>query len=103
MSVAHTSHTSRQTRPRLLFFYDPKDGHARRVEGYLAQVLQRRRNHDTFQIHRIDVRAHPDLAKRFRIDHSPVICVVNQRRVALRAERPKGIHQLEQLLTPWLQ
>jgi hypothetical protein len=29
---------------RLLFFFECTDGHARRVDGYLAQVLQRRRN-----------------------------------------------------------
>jgi hypothetical protein len=39
--------SSTAAKPRLLFLYSARDGRARRVEGYLAQVLQRRRNHET--------------------------------------------------------
>jgi len=92
-----------QPRPCLLFFFDRTDGYARRVEGFLAQVLQRRRNHDTFRIHRIDVRERPDLAARFRVDRTPTLCVVDNRRIALRTHRPRGPRELEQLLAPWLQ
>jgi thioredoxin-like negative regulator of GroEL len=94
--------SSQETRPRLLFFYDPKDGNARRVEAYLAQILQRRRNHDTFQIHRIDIHTHPNLVERFRIDRTPSICVITKRRLALRAVCPKGAQELQHLLAPWL-
>ena len=33
-------------RPRLVFFYSPVCGRCRRAEGLLAQVLQRRHNHE---------------------------------------------------------
>jgi thioredoxin-like negative regulator of GroEL len=89
-------------RPRILFFFDAKDGYARRVDGFLAQVLQRRGNHTTFRIHRVDVNERPDLAKRFKIDQTPTICVVDNRRVALRSYRPRGPKELEELLAPWL-
>ena len=36
--------------PRLVFFHSTLSGHCRRVEGFLAQVLQRRRNHGTFKV-----------------------------------------------------
>jgi hypothetical protein len=42
-------------KPSLLFFFDARSGRSRRVEGFLAQVLQHRRNHDTFHLYRIDV------------------------------------------------
>lgn len=89
-------------KPRLLFFYSPTAGASVRVDGFLAQVLQRRRNHDTFQVHRIDVTQHPDLAERFRIANTPAICVVDGKKVAARAETPRGAAELEHLLRPWL-
>jgi hypothetical protein len=38
-----------RSNPGLLFFHSPTEGSSRRVEGFLAQVLQRRRNHETAQ------------------------------------------------------
>jgi thioredoxin-like negative regulator of GroEL len=91
-----------QQRPRLLLFYSPTAGASVRVSGFLAQVLQRRRNHDTFLVHRIDVSERPDLAERFRIGKTPAICIVEGKKVAARAEAPRGAAELEQLLKPWL-
>lgn len=97
-----TDGTAAAEKPRLLYFFDGKDGYSRRVDGFIAQVLQHRRNHETFQIHRIDVRAHPELAERFRVERTPTICVVDQRRLAVRAYRPRGAGEIQQLLAPWL-
>ena len=99
MSVAEQS----QTRPQLLFFYDPTDGRARRVEGFLAQVLQRRRNHDIVAVRRIDVRRHADLRDRFRIQATPALVVVHDKRVQGRLELPRGCKAIATLLQPWLQ
>ena len=52
---------TRVAKPRLLFFTSSVSGHCRRVEGFLAQVLQRRRNHGTFRLLRIDESERPDL------------------------------------------
>ena len=89
-------------KPRLLFFYAPTTGASIRVDGFLAQVLQRRRNHDTFLVHRIDINQRPDLAERFQIAATPAICVIDGKKVAAKAENPRGAAQLEQLLRPWL-
>jgi hypothetical protein len=59
-------------RPRLAFFRARNSGRSRRVEGYLSQVLQRRRNHDSFN------------------------------RVRGRLASPRGCRDIEQLLAPWL-
>lgn len=89
-------------RPRLLFFYAARDGHSRRVEGFLAQVLQRRRNHDAFRVTRIEMQERPDLVERLRIACPPTLFVVEGNRVKARLERPRGCEQIRAALEPWL-
>ena len=89
-------------RPRLVFFYSPQSGRCRRVEGFIAQVLQRRRNHDTFELVRVPVDRRPDLAEKFRIEEVPTICVVDARKLRRRIVAPRGCRELEQELEPWL-
>ena len=89
-------------RPRLVFFYSPLSGRCRRVEGFIAQVLQRRRNHDTFDLVRVSVDRRPDLAEKFRVETVPTICVVVSRKLRRRIVAPRGCRELEQELEPWL-
>jgi thioredoxin-like negative regulator of GroEL len=89
-------------RPRLVFFYSPLSGRCRRVEGFIAQVLQRRRNHDTFELVRVSVEQRPDLAEKFRIEEVPTICVVDERKLRRRIVAPRGCRELERELEPWL-
>jgi thioredoxin-like negative regulator of GroEL len=89
-------------RPRLVFFYSAASGRSRRAEGFLAQVLQRRRNHDTFDLVRVEVGRRPDLAERFRVDVVPTFVVVQGRRVRRRIVTPGGCREIEQALAPWL-
>jgi thioredoxin-like negative regulator of GroEL len=89
-------------RPRLIFFHSRASGRARRAEGYLSQVLQRRRNHESFQLYRVDVEEHPELATRFGVREVPTIVVVEENRVQGRLEAPRGCREIEQLLGPWL-
>jgi thioredoxin-like negative regulator of GroEL len=89
-------------KPRLVFFHARNSGRSRRVEGYLSQVLQRRRNHELFQLLQVDVNQHADLAERFRIEDVPTIVVVEGKRVRGRLVSPKGCRDIEQLLAPWL-
>ena len=89
-------------RPRLILFYSPVSGRCRRVEGFLAQVLQRRRNHDTFDLTRVSVDDRPDLASRFRVDEVPTLLVVQDRKVRKRIVAPSGCRELELALACWL-
>src|SRR5579859_1885385 len=66
-----------KSRPRLLFFYSPRSGRCRRAESFLAEVLQQRRNHDTFVITRVAVETHPELVQRLRIETVPTFLVVD--------------------------
>jgi len=95
-------HPPPEERPQLLFFYVPTDGRARQIEGFLAQVLQRRRNHDTVAVRRIDVSEHADLLERFRVRATPALAVVHDKRVQGRLERPSGCRAIAALLQPWL-
>jgi thioredoxin-like negative regulator of GroEL len=89
-------------RPRLVFFHSKVCGRCRRVEGFIAQVLQRRKNHGTFVLHQVDVDERPDLAKRFQIKEVPTLVVVADRRVGGRLSHPRGCREIEDMLKPWL-
>jgi thioredoxin-like negative regulator of GroEL len=89
-------------KPILVFFFSRLSGSSRRVEGYLAQVLQRRSNHDTFTLHRVESERRPDLVERLRVEELPTILVIEQKRVRARLERPRGCAQITEVLAPWL-
>ncbi len=90
------------SRPRLVLFQSRFCGRCRRVEGFIAQVLQRRRNHGTFSLVQVDVEKRPDLVERFRVDEVPTLVVVADKRVRGRLAHPKGCRDIEGLLAPWL-
>jgi thioredoxin-like negative regulator of GroEL len=89
-------------RPRLVFFHSSRSGACRRVEGYIAQVLQRRRNHDTFTLVKVEADERPEIVQRFKIDTLPTVVVVEGKRVAARLVMPRGCKELERFLAPWL-
>jgi thioredoxin-like negative regulator of GroEL len=89
-------------KPELLFFFSTRSGQSRRVEGFLAQVLQRRGNHNTFQLHRIDAEKHADFATRMDVMDTPALVIVDGGRIRGRATRPVGCRQIQDLLAPWL-
>ena len=77
-------------------------GACRRAEGFLAQVLQRRRNHATFKLYRVDRDERPDLVERFGITTMPTLVVVEDRMVKATLVRPRGCRDIESFLAPWL-
>jgi thioredoxin-like negative regulator of GroEL len=93
---------STELKPRLVFFHSALSGHCRRVEGFLAQVLQRRRNHRTFDLYRVASEERPDLVERFAVETMPTLVVVEGRHVRARLERPRGCRDIEAFLAPWL-
>jgi len=88
--------------PRLVFFHSGLSGRCRRVEGFVAQVVQRRQNHDTFVVHRVAQEEHVDMFERFKIDEVPTLVVVDDKIVQGRLERPRSCREIEQFLAPWL-
>jgi thioredoxin-like negative regulator of GroEL len=88
--------------PGLVLFYSQSSGACRRVEGFLAQVLQRRGNHKTFRLHRVEKSQQPELYERFRVDEVPTLVVVEDRRVKGRLVAPRGAVAIERFLAPWL-
>ena len=91
-----------RSKPRLVFFQSPSSGRCRRVEGFLAQVLQRRRNHGTFKLYQVAQEERPDLVEKFGVEALPTLVVVEGKRVRARLERPRGCREIERFLAPWL-
>jgi thioredoxin-like negative regulator of GroEL len=90
------------SKPSLVFFQSASSGRCRRVEGFLAQVLQRRSNHDTFSIVRVDADSHAELVERFRITTIPTLVVVADKRAEAWLPNPQGCRDIEKFLSPWL-
>jgi thioredoxin-like negative regulator of GroEL len=91
-----------QRQPTLLFFFSPTSGASRRAEGYLAQVLQRRANHSSFRLVRIDTATQPDLVERLQVTELPTLIVAVDGDVRGRLSKPTGCAEISRLLTPWL-
>jgi len=89
-------------RPMLLFFTSTTNGRCRRAEGFLAQVLQRRRNHETFTVRHIPQEERPDLLERFRIEATPTLVLVADKKVRGRLVEPRGCEEIQTFLAPWL-
>jgi hypothetical protein len=71
---------------------------SRRAEGFLAQVLQRRRNHGTFTIKFVAQEDHPEPIERFRIATTPTIVVVDGAKVRGRLIEPRGCEEIQTVL-----
>ena len=91
-----------ESKPSLIFFQSAASGRCRRVEGFLAQVLQRRSNHETFKIVRVDADAETDVVARFRIETIPTLVVVADKRAQAWLPNPQGCRDIEEFLAPWL-
>jgi thioredoxin-like negative regulator of GroEL len=91
-----------RVQPGLVFFYSASSGRCRRMEGFLAQVLQRRRNHAAFKLYRVAAEERPDLFERFRVAATPTLAIVSEQRVKARLEGPATCRQVEGFLAPWL-
>ena len=91
------------TKPGLVFFHSTQSGRCRRVEGYIAQVLQRRRNHETFRYYAVAREQRPDLVDKFGITLMPTLVVVEDKVVRAKLEEPRGCRDIETFLAPWLQ
>jgi thioredoxin-like negative regulator of GroEL len=88
--------------PGLVFVHRSSSGRSRRVEGFLAQVLQRRANHSTFRMYHVNADEHPELVDRFKVETVPTLLVVEDKRVRGRLVAPRGCREIESFLSPWL-
>ena len=97
-----TTDVRRDVRPILIFFSSPTSGPSRRMEAFLDQVLQARRNHQTFRRQTIDVDQRSDLAERFGVTEVPTIVILEQGRVVRRIVGRVGVKRLREQLDDWL-
>ena len=94
--------TDGSDRPMLLFFTSQTNGRCRRAEGFLAQVLQRRHNHETFSLRFVEQVDRPDLLERFRVRKTPTLMVVADKMVRGTLVEPRGCEEIQAFLAPWL-
>jgi thioredoxin-like negative regulator of GroEL len=101
---AREGHSMQDTaeQPKLLLFHSHRSGQCRRVESWLAQTLQRRGNHKTFDVRSIAVEEHPEIHERFLVEDVPTLVVVEERKVVTRLARPRRGSEIDALLAPWL-
>jgi len=90
------------SRPKLVFVYRETCGHSRRVEAFLAQVLQRRHNHDTFDVVRVSAEKQPKLVQQLGVAEVPTLLIIDERKIEARVERPRGRIQIQTALGRWL-
>jgi thioredoxin-like negative regulator of GroEL len=88
--------------PQLAYFCSDVSGRCRRVEGFLAQVLQRRGNHDTFRLYRVPIEERPDLHEHHQIERLPTLAVIVDKKVMGRLEQPRACREIEDFLSPWM-
>lgn len=89
-------------RPWLILFHSSASGPCRRAEGFLAQVLQRNANHDTFRTFRVERESRPDVFEKFDVHVVPTLVVVEDKQFRGALERPRGCREIERFLEPWL-
>jgi hypothetical protein len=86
----------------LLFFTSQTNGRCRRAEGFLAQVLQHRHNHETFSLRFVEQVDHPELIERFHVEKTPTLMVVADKIVRATLVEPHGCSEIQAFLAPWL-
>jgi hypothetical protein len=91
-----------EQRPLLLLFASQTNGQSRRVEGFIAHVLQRRHNHESFRFRVVMQEERPDLFERFGVTDVPTILVIDKKQVACRLSGYVRPHEVEASLHPWL-
>jgi thioredoxin-like negative regulator of GroEL len=101
-SVGTAGRRAAVDRPRLVFFFSPRSGRSRQVDALLAQVLQRRQNHSTFQLHHVDVDQASTIADRLQVTDTPALLVIESGRIRARVVRPNTCREIEEVLSPWL-
>lgn len=91
-----------ESRPKLVFVYGETCGHSRRVEAFLAQVLQRRHNHETFDLVRVCAEEQPELVEQLGVSEVPTLLVIDQRRIEARVVKPTSQVAIKSALGRWL-
>jgi thioredoxin-like negative regulator of GroEL len=89
-------------RPKLVFVFSSTSGSSRKAEAFLAQVLQHRGNHATFDVIRLDSGRRPDLVERLRVSRVPALLVLEGGTVQAALSELNGCKPIADLLSPWL-
>ena len=87
-------------RPLLVFFVTEQSGPARRMESLLAHLARKERAR--LRVTRVDVKARPDLAERFRVREVPTLVLVKGKKTVARIDGRTSAPRIERMLEPHL-
>lgn len=79
-----------------------RSGIARRVDGYISHLLQRRHNHGAFRYRIVNIEDQPELFANLKITEIPTLLVVDDSGIAARADGNLKPAEIELLLRRWL-
>ena len=86
---------------KLLLFGSKTSGRCRRVEAWLAGVVQRRANHKTFRVIKLEEEEWPALFEQFEISEVPTLVVVGSKEHA-RLASPRTAKEIQRFLSSWM-
>jgi thioredoxin 1 len=84
----------------LLFFFSPRSGPSRRMDGLVSWLYVRERRR--LRLKTVDVDRHVDVAERFRVKEVPTLLLVKDRRVVVRLEGRVTGRQIDSAILPHL-
>ena len=84
----------------LLFFYSPRSGPSRRMDGLVSWLYVRERKR--LRLRMVNVDACKDIAERFKVETVPTLLLVKDRRVVARLEGKVTGQQIDDAMLPHL-
>jgi thioredoxin 1 len=84
----------------LLFFFSPRSGPSRRMDGLVSWLYVRERRH--LRLRTVDVDRSPEIAEHFRVTTVPTLLLVKDRRVVVRLEGRVTGRQIDDAILPQL-
>jgi thioredoxin 1 len=87
-------------KPVLLFFYSPRSGPSRRMDGLVSWLYVRERKR--LRLRMVNVDACKDIAERFKVEMVPTLLLVKDRRVVARLEGKVTGQQIDDAMLPHL-
>ncbi len=91
---------ARTPKALLLFFFSPRSGPSRRMDGLVSWLYVRERRR--LRLRTVDVDSNRDIAERFRVTTVPTLMLVKDRRVVVRLEGRVTGRQIDEAILPHL-
>ena len=99
-TTTHTRDAAPRAKPVLVFFYSPRSGPSRRMDGLVSWLYVRERKRLRLRLVNVDVCA--ETAERYRVSSVPTLLLLKGRQVVARLEGKVPGHQIDAAVLPHL-